>query len=139
MGMRFYGCTDYEIDRNYARTFEEFVALESYVNNLDGAGHGPGMSDVAYLLEHGDDIWGEMNAIEKQEIRVLWRSFEEAFTKKHPSASIYIHYVGDDCDDCDGCLSADGWYIGIMKRMIKNPDLHDLDSFINELSWVTWG
>ena len=137
MGMRLYGCTDYELDRNYARTFKEFVSLESYVNNLDGTGRGPGMSDVAYLLENGDDIWGEMNAIQKQEIINLRKSFEEEFTKKHPHASLYIQYVSDDCEG--DSRPDDGWYIGIAKRMIKNPDLQDLDDYINDLSWVTYG
>lgn len=137
MGMRYYGCTDYEIDRNYARTFEEFVALESYINGLDDDLCKVSMADVAYLLENGDDLWGEMNAVQKQEVRGLWRSFVEAFTEKHPHASIYIQYVVDDCGG--DARPDDGWYIGIMKRMIKNPDLQELDSYINELSWVQIG
>jgi len=128
MGMNFYPQTAYEISRDYVRSFKEFQNLESYLSD---------MSRAAYLLSYDDDLYDEMDHHQKQKIKDLWDAFVLAFSKIHPSASIYIEYVGDECEGEDGPET--NWYIGVNKRMIKNPELEDLDNVLKEISWVSWG
>lgn len=136
MGMRYYSCQANELSKDYARTFAEFQALESYMKNLDCNGERD-ISDAAYLLSYDDDVWGEMTGEEKQKVKELWDDFETAFKTKHPDAHLYIDHIGNDIEGYDA--PEDGWYIGVGNYLTKNPLLVDLDPHIKDSSWVTWG
>lgn len=137
MGMRYWPCQANELSKEYARTFEEFRALESYVKSLDFSYEQRDISHAAYLLSYDDDIYGEMIDEEKQKIKDLWDDFNTAFMKKHPGASLYIDHVGNDIEGHDA--PEDGWYMGVGNYVMKNPALMDLDPHIKDSSWVTWG